>query len=83
MPLNCPFNVALDPCHVSQVYAVVLGIVSLCIIFGETTIPFRARNLSPFSQMIMNVGGEFPVQLLVLLPLVRGCCCRSCSYCSG
>ena len=66
LPLLNPF---LRP-TLTQAFAALLALVSLCIVFGETTIPFTSYNMSPFSQLVLHLGSELPMQLLVLLPLV-------------
>eukprot|EP00798_Chlamydomonas_sp_ICE-L_P014725 gene14725-20769_t len=60
---------------VNKVFAVILGIVSLCIIWAEATIPFESNDLSPFSQLVLAAQHEFTVQLVVCLPLIYMCAC--------
>eukprot|EP00798_Chlamydomonas_sp_ICE-L_P030467 gene30467-35478_t len=57
----------------NKVFAVLLAMVSVGIVFAEATIPFEAVNLSPFSQMVIRATSEISVQLLVLLPLAYIC----------
>jgi len=63
---------------VLRLCAVVLGAVSLCVIFAEATIGAgRHPDLSPFSIVIHaeQNRAEIGLQLLVLLPLVYMCTC--------
>lgn len=52
----------------------ILVLTSLCILWGEVTIPLRSPDLSPFSHMIrdMDHPNQFSIQIVTLLPLVGG-----------
>jgi len=62
--------------HTSQLADTLLQVIfvltSLCIIWGEATIPVSSPDLSPFSHMIRDLDrpDQFSIQLVTLLPLV-------------
>ena len=50
-------------------------LISLCVVWGETTIPVEDPDLSPFSRLIRDLKNpnQFSIQILTLLPLVSAC----------
>mmetsp|Transcript_35578 Transcript_35578/g.79011 ORF Transcript_35578/g.79011 Transcript_35578/m.79011 type:complete len:727 (-) Transcript_35578:712-2892(-) len=59
----------------NKVFAIILGLTSLAIIFAEATIPALEPDLSPFSHIVRGAEGAFGTQLMTILPLVYICAC--------
>ncbi|KAF5836465.1 LMBR1-like membrane protein-domain-containing protein [Dunaliella salina] len=63
--------------YVNKVFAVIFVMTSLCIVWGEATIPVPSPDLSPFSHMIRDLDrpDQISIQIVTLLPLVYICSC--------